>query len=200
MRRPQGRGLELARKHIAYCISELDSVLESEEFLRLNIVENGGNEMEESTTASGRSPIGFDPTLNKRLSAPTPPRAIKLLSWKKVGTSEFSVYNVCIKFFSNFFQFLIFQAIDYYVKLLHNLDQICVFSLEPDLEAVLQFVIKFQKSSPDLVARAHLQVPYYTLTHQYLAALCFQIPIHHFLFLVGVNILAVVAWMFTYIH
>ncbi|KAG7583668.1 alpha-acetyltransferase 35 NatC auxiliary subunit [Arabidopsis suecica] len=132
MRRPQGRGLELARKHIAYCISELDSVLESEEFLRLNIVENGGNEMEESTTASGRSPIGFDPTLNKRLSAPTPPRAIKLLSWKK--------------------------AIDYYVKLLHNLDQICVFSLEPDLEAVLQFVIQFQKSSPDLVARAHLQL------------------------------------------
>ncbi|CAL9222720.1 unnamed protein product [Arabidopsis halleri] len=132
MRRPQGRGLELARKHIAYCISELDSVLESEEFLRLNIVENGGNEIEESTTASGRSPIGFDPTLNKRLSAPTPPRAIKLLSWKK--------------------------AIDYYVKLLHNLDQICVFSLEPDLEAVLQFVIQFQKSRPDLVARAHLQL------------------------------------------
>ncbi|OAP10411.1 MAK10 [Arabidopsis thaliana] len=132
MRRPQGRGLELARKHIGYCISELDSVLDSAEFLRLDIVENGVNEIEESTTASGRSPIGFDPTLNKRLSAPTPPRAIKLLSWKK--------------------------AIDYYVKLLHNLDQICAFSLEPDLEAVLEFVIKFQKSRPDLVARAHLQL------------------------------------------
>ncbi|XP_010413855.1 PREDICTED: N-alpha-acetyltransferase 35, NatC auxiliary subunit-like isoform X3 [Camelina sativa] len=132
MRRPQGRGLELARKHIAYCISELDSVLESAEFLRLDIVENGQSEIDESTTASGRSPIGFDPTLNKRLSAPTPPRAIKLLSWKK--------------------------AIDYYVKLLHNLDQICVFSLEPDLDVVLQFVIQFQKSRPDLVARAHLQL------------------------------------------
>ncbi|KAL1226434.1 hypothetical protein V5N11_018849 [Cardamine amara subsp. amara] len=132
MRRPQGRGLELARKHIAYCISELDSVLESAEFLRSDVVENGNTEIEESTTASGRSPIGFDPTLNKRLSAPTPPRAIKLLSWKK--------------------------AIDYYVKLLHNLDQICVFPLEPDLDAVLQFVIRFQKSRPDLVARAHLQL------------------------------------------
>lgn len=94
MRRPQGRGLELARKHIAYCISELDSVLESAEFLRLDIVENGENEIEESTTASGRSPIGFDPTLNKRLSAPTPPRAIKLLSWKKVGTFEFCMHNI----------------------------------------------------------------------------------------------------------
>ncbi|EOA29969.1 hypothetical protein CARUB_v10013072mg [Capsella rubella] len=132
MKRPQGRGLELARKHIAYCITELDSVLESAEFLRLDIVENGENGIEESTTASGRSPIGFDPTLNKRLSAPTPPRAIKLLSWKK--------------------------AIDYYVKLLHNLDQICVFSLEPDLDHVLQFVIQFQNSRPDLVARAHLQL------------------------------------------
>ncbi|CAL9222727.1 unnamed protein product [Arabidopsis halleri] len=132
MRRPQGRGLELARKHIAYCISELDSVLESAESLRLDIVENGKTEIEESTTASGRSPIGFDPTLNKRLSAPTPPRAIKLLSWKK--------------------------AIDYYVKLLHNLDQICVFPLEPDLDAVLLFVTRFQKSRPDLVARAHLQL------------------------------------------
>ncbi|AEC06164.1 MAK10 homologue [Arabidopsis thaliana] len=126
------RGLELARKHIGYCISELDSVLDSAEFLRLDIFENGVNEIEESTTASGRSPIGFDPTLNKRLSAPTPPRAIKLLSWKK--------------------------AIDYYVKLLHNLDKICAFSLEPDLEAVLEFVIQFQKSRPDLVARAHLQL------------------------------------------
>lgn len=89
MRRPQGRGLELARKHIASCISELDSVLDSAEFLRLDIVEN---EIEERTTASGRHPIGFDPSLNKRLSAPTPPRAIKLLSWKKVGTSKFSIY------------------------------------------------------------------------------------------------------------
>ncbi|KAF2614168.1 hypothetical protein F2Q70_00011860 [Brassica cretica] len=139
MRRPQGRGLELARKHIAYCIAELESVLSSVEFLSLETVENGKNEMEESTTGSGRHPIGFDPNLNKRLSAPTPPRAIKLLSWKKVGTSKFS-------------------AIDYYVKLLHNLDQICAFKLEPDLDAVLQFVVQFQKSRPDLVARAHLQL------------------------------------------
>jgi len=78
---------------------------------------------------------------------------------------------------------LILQAIDYYVKLLHNLDKICAFSLEPDLEAVLEFVIQFQKSRPDLVARAHLQVRYFNLTHQYHAALCFQIPIYHFVFL-----------------
>ncbi|XP_024016458.1 N-alpha-acetyltransferase 35, NatC auxiliary subunit isoform X2 [Eutrema salsugineum] len=132
MRRPQGRGFELARKHIASCISELDYVLESAEFLRLDLVENGENEIEERTTASGRHPIGFDSTLNKRLSAPTPPRAIKLLSWKK--------------------------ALGYYVKLLHNLDEICGFSLEPDLDFVLQFVIQFQKSRPDLVSRAHLQL------------------------------------------
>ncbi|CAN8270746.1 unnamed protein product [Cochlearia groenlandica] len=132
MKRPQGRGLELARKHIAYCISELDCVLESAEFVRLDVVESGKSEIEESTTASGHQPVGFDPTLNKRLSAPTPPRAIKLLSWKK--------------------------AIEYFVKLLHNLDQICAFSLEPDLDAVLQFVTQFQKSRPDLVARAHLQL------------------------------------------
>uniref|UniRef100_A0A1J3GRG8 N-alpha-acetyltransferase 35, NatC auxiliary subunit n=1 Tax=Noccaea caerulescens TaxID=107243 RepID=A0A1J3GRG8_NOCCA len=132
MRRAQGRGHELARKHIASCISELGSLLESAEFLRSDIVKNGETEIEERTTASGRHPIGFDSTLNKRLSAPTPPRAIKLLSWKK--------------------------AIDYFVKLLHNLDQICAFSLQPDLDFVLQFVIQFHKSRPDLVSRAHLQL------------------------------------------
>lgn len=79
------------------------------------------------------------------------------------------------------------------MKLLHNLDQICVFSLEPDLDVVLQFVIKFQKSRPDLVARSHLQVPYYNLIHLYLAALYFPIPIHHFISCFAQTILAVVA-------
>ncbi|CAI9100895.1 OLC1v1038084C3 [Oldenlandia corymbosa var. corymbosa] len=76
MRKPQGRGLELARKHIAACLSELDSMLQLETFLRSQTAEN-------ETTASGRQPIGFDSTLNSRLSAPTPPRALKLLSWRK---------------------------------------------------------------------------------------------------------------------
>lgn len=85
MRRPQGRGLDLARKHIACCLVELDCILKSADF----VSSNGGfgtyeDEVEDRTTASGCQPIGFDSTLNCRLSAPTPPRSIKLLSWKKV--------------------------------------------------------------------------------------------------------------------
>lgn len=133
MRRPQGKGLKLARKHIAYCLSELDSMLKLGEFLRSNnsygIIINGS---ENETTASGCQPIGFDPTLNSRLSAPTPPRAIKLLSWKK--------------------------AIEYFQKLLHDLDIICSYSLDTVLEAVLRFVVDFQKLHPDLVARSYLQL------------------------------------------
>ena len=46
------------------------------------------------------------------------------------------------------------------MKLLHDLDVICSYPLEPSLESVLHFVVEFQKSLPDLVARAHLQVCY----------------------------------------
>lgn len=60
-------------------------MLKTEEFLRLNrkygLCESSA---EDITTASGCQPVGVDSTLNTRLSAPTPPRAIKLLSWKKV--------------------------------------------------------------------------------------------------------------------
>lgn len=84
MKRPQGRGLELARKHIASCILEIDHIRKSSEFLRAGAQEmskqNVGN-----TTASGCQPIGFDASLNSRLSAPTPPRAMKILCWEKVG-------------------------------------------------------------------------------------------------------------------
>ncbi|XP_034224229.1 N-alpha-acetyltransferase 35, NatC auxiliary subunit isoform X2 [Prunus dulcis] len=83
MRRPQGRGLELARKHIASCISELKCILNSSEFLRSSTLVTHEGSIEDKTTASGRQPIGFDASLNCRLSAPTPPRAIKILSWKK---------------------------------------------------------------------------------------------------------------------
>ncbi|XP_044472153.1 N-alpha-acetyltransferase 35, NatC auxiliary subunit isoform X2 [Mangifera indica] len=130
MRRPQGRGSELARKHIASCRMELESILKSADFLRSDTCRTPG--IEDRTTASGRSPIGFDASLYSRSSAPTPPRAIKILSWKR--------------------------AVEYFVKLLHDLDAICSYSLDPLLESVLRFVVQFQKSQPDLVARAHLQL------------------------------------------
>ncbi|XP_050374336.1 uncharacterized protein LOC126791852 [Argentina anserina] len=131
MRRPQGRGLELARKHIASCISELQIMLNSSEFLRSRSLGTREGSIEDKTTASGCQAIGFDASLNSRLSAPTPPRTIKILSWKK--------------------------TIEYFMKLLHDLDVICSYLLEPSLESVLHFVVEFQKSLPDLVARAHLQ-------------------------------------------
>ncbi|KAA8522977.1 hypothetical protein F0562_009400 [Nyssa sinensis] len=133
MRRPQGKGLELARKHIASCLSELDCILKSSEFVRGNpACGNCGDGIEDRTTASGCQPIGFDASLNSRLSAPTPPRSIRILGWKK--------------------------AIEYFQKLLHDLDIICSYSLDPSLEGVLHFVVEFQKFQPDLVARAHLQL------------------------------------------
>lgn len=54
--------------------------------------------------------------------------------------------------------FLNIQAIEYFQKLLHDLDIICSFPLDPLFEGVLNFVTEFQKLQPDLVARAHLQV------------------------------------------
>lgn len=129
MRRPQGRGLELARKHISSCLLELERIRQSSEFLRDKVF---GDNIEDRTTASGRQPIGFDPNLNLRLSAPTPPRSIKTLSWIK--------------------------AIEYFEKLLNDLDIICSFSMDPLVENILWFVVQFQKSQPDLVARSHLQL------------------------------------------
>ncbi|KAM1173334.1 hypothetical protein ACFX2J_025836 [Malus domestica] len=131
MKRPQGRGLELARKHIASCISELEDILSSSEFLRSSTFGSQQGNLEDKTTASGCEPIGFDASLNCRLSAPTPPRAIKILSWKK--------------------------TVEYFIKLLRDLDVICSYQLDPSLESVLHFLVGFQKSQPDLVARAHLQ-------------------------------------------
>lgn len=52
----------------------------------------------------------------------------------------------------------ILQAVEYFMKLLRDIDIICSCSLVPSLESVLRFVVQFQKSQPDLVARAHLQV------------------------------------------
>ncbi|KAK8604765.1 hypothetical protein V6N13_082238 [Hibiscus sabdariffa] len=132
MKRPQGRGLESARKHIASCMTELESILKSADFIRSCFGESYEGDIDDKTTASGREPIGFDAMLNSRLSAPTPPRAIKILSWKK--------------------------AVQYFVKLLHDLDVICSYPLDPHLESLLRFVVQFQISQPDLVARSHLQL------------------------------------------
>ncbi|KAL6911654.1 hypothetical protein ACP4OV_000459 [Aristida adscensionis] len=131
MRKPHGRGLELARKHVASCLTELSLMLKSREFLRSqsNITVHQGDE--NCTTASGCRPVGFDVSLNSRLLSPTPPRAVKVLSWS--------------------------DAIRYFEKLLHDLDVICASSLDPVLENVLHFIVQFQKSIPDLVPRAFLQ-------------------------------------------
>ncbi|XP_057768011.1 uncharacterized protein LOC130988236 isoform X2 [Salvia miltiorrhiza] len=132
LRKPQGRGLELAKKHIISCLSELDSMLKTEEFLRHNSASGTVENEDEKTTASGCQPVGFDSTLNSRSAAPTPPRAIKLLSWKK--------------------------AVNYFQKLLRDLDVICSYSLDPVFEGALRFVVDVQKFQPDLVARAHIQL------------------------------------------
>uniref|UniRef100_A0A1D1ZAE2 N-alpha-acetyltransferase 35, NatC auxiliary subunit n=1 Tax=Anthurium amnicola TaxID=1678845 RepID=A0A1D1ZAE2_9ARAE len=132
MKKPQGRGLELARKHIVSCLSELACIYKSLEFLRSNAHGIHQDDIKCATTASGCHPIGFAPGLNNRLLAPAPPRAIKLLTLK--------------------------EAINYFEKLLHDLDIICLFPLDPSLEGVMRFVVQFQKSQPDLVARAHLQL------------------------------------------
>ncbi|XP_020579472.1 N-alpha-acetyltransferase 35, NatC auxiliary subunit [Phalaenopsis equestris] len=132
MRKPQGRGLELAKKHAISCLCELASMSKSMEFLRSNACRAIPGEIECKTTASGRQPFGFDANLNSRLSTPTPPRAIQILSWK--------------------------EAIEYFEKLLNDLDAVFSFPLDPLLDNILQFLVQFQKSQPDLVARAHLQL------------------------------------------
>lgn len=86
MRKPQGRGLELARKHIAACLSELDNMFKSLDFLRSHSLYQ--ESAVTSTTASGCRPIGFDVSLNSRLLSPTPPRAVKVLSWIDVSTEN----------------------------------------------------------------------------------------------------------------
>ncbi|CAN1290157.1 N-alpha-acetyltransferase 35, NatC auxiliary subunit homolog [Linum perenne] len=132
MKRPQGKGLELARKHIASSTSELETIRKSADFIIATASRSCSNGIEDRTTASGRQAIGFDASLNSRVSAPAPPRSIKMLSWSK--------------------------AIEYFEKLLHDLDFICSYSLDPSLEVLLRFVAQFQSSQPDLVARSHLQL------------------------------------------
>lgn len=77
---------------------ELESILSSSEFLRSSSSEAWEGGVENKTTASGCQPIGFDASLNCRLSAPTPPRAIKILSWKEVRIKSL-LLPFCLLFF-----------------------------------------------------------------------------------------------------
>ncbi|KAL2929765.1 N-alpha-acetyltransferase 35 NatC auxiliary subunit [Bienertia sinuspersici] len=132
MKRPQGRGFELARKHISSCLLEVEHMRKSTEFLTSVGSLSYKDAVPMETTASGRHPVGFDANLNTRASAPAPPRAIKTLNWD--------------------------MALEYFKKLLNDLDVICSFTLDSLLENVLKFIVEFQKLQPDLVARAHLQI------------------------------------------
>ncbi|XP_057550046.1 uncharacterized protein LOC130828207 [Amaranthus tricolor] len=132
MKKPQGRGFELARKHILSCLLEVEHMQKSADFLRSVGCMKPKDALPVETTASGRHPVGFDGNLNVRASAPAPPRAIKTLSWD--------------------------MALEYFKKLISDLDVICSFSMDADLENILQFIVEFQKLQPDLVARSHLHV------------------------------------------
>ncbi|KAG5594107.1 hypothetical protein H5410_035339 [Solanum commersonii] len=158
MKRPQGRGLELAKKHIACCFEELESMIKSAEFLRsINAPGTLEDGMKNETTASGCQPVGFDSTLNSRLSAPTPPRAIETISWKKVRHQKAHKHLALIQVVQQIMFVFFYQAAEYFQKLLHELEIICSYSLDPVFEGVLRFVVEFQKFQPELVARAHLQ-------------------------------------------
>ncbi|RDX89604.1 hypothetical protein CR513_28652, partial [Mucuna pruriens] len=77
--KPQGRDLELARKHIASCILEIDYIRKYSGFLRANA--HGMSEQSgDNTTIPGCQPMGFDASLNCRLSTPIPPLAIKSIA------------------------------------------------------------------------------------------------------------------------
>lgn len=94
----------MARKHIASCLEELQCVLSSLEFLRSSSCGASEDSVENKTTASGCQPIGFDTSLNSRLSAPTPPRAIKVLSWKDVRIELlFLFYTIALCNINNLF-------------------------------------------------------------------------------------------------
>lgn len=132
MGKPQGRGLEMAHKHIVSGLSELARIRESSNFLSSISSRACKGEFDDRTTASGQEAVGFDASINSRLLSPTPPRSINILSWK--------------------------MAIDYFEKLLQDLDRICLLPLNPTIEEALQFAVDFQKSQPDLVSRSQLQL------------------------------------------
>jgi hypothetical protein len=133
MDKPQGRGLEMARKHIAAALSELQNIRSSSAFLSFGQTPDPSTEIEErGSTASGRVAVGFDESVNRRLLAPTPPRSVKIFSWE--------------------------DTLAYFEKLLQDLDRICCLPMTLGLEEIMQFVVDYQKLKPDLFSRARLQL------------------------------------------
>ena len=82
MNKPQGRGLEMAHKHISVALSEIKNIEKSSEFL--SHCAGDSFHGSQKTTASGREAVGFDARVNRRISAPAPPRAISIISWEEV--------------------------------------------------------------------------------------------------------------------
>ena len=72
----------MAHKHISVALSEIKNIEKSSEFLS----HCAGDSFlgSQKTTASGREAVGFDARVNRRISAPTPPRAISIISWEEV--------------------------------------------------------------------------------------------------------------------
>ncbi|KAG0578924.1 hypothetical protein M758_4G058200 [Ceratodon purpureus] len=133
MDKPQGRGLEMARKHIAIALSELQNIRSSSAFLSFGQAPDPSTESKErGSTASGRVAIGFDESVNRRLLAPTPPRSINIFTWD--------------------------DTLAYFEKLLQDLDRICCLPMTLGLEEIMLFVVDYQKLKPDLFARARLQL------------------------------------------
>ncbi|CAM6083048.1 unnamed protein product [Calypogeia fissa] len=130
MDKPLGRGLEMAQKHIVRALAELSAMQASSKFL--SSCREQTEPVDTTSTASGQPAVGFDESVNGRLLAPTPPRSIKILSW--------------------------IEALNYFEQLLNDLHRICSLSSDLELEELFQYVVDFQKSRPDLVARAHLQL------------------------------------------
>jgi hypothetical protein len=60
MRKPQGRGLEVVRKCIASCLSELASMRESSRFLVSDAYGSSQVDVEDRITTFGGQPVGFD--------------------------------------------------------------------------------------------------------------------------------------------
>ncbi|KAH7427804.1 hypothetical protein KP509_10G060700 [Ceratopteris richardii] len=129
MTKPQGRGLDMAQKYIAVALSEMKNIQKSADFLSHCA---DGIAQNEKTTASGREPIGFDPKVNRSVSAPTPPRSINLLTWE--------------------------ETTQYFIKLLGDLEIITSLTTSLSLEELFQVLVDFQKRDPDLIARSFLQL------------------------------------------
>eukprot|EP00850_Spirogloea_muscicola_P010052 SM000058S18482 [mRNA] locus=s58:84607:90615:+ [translate_table: standard] len=86
----------------------------------------------EPCTCSGRPALGFEERVNRRLLAPTPPRPIRLYSWRK--------------------------TLEAFEHLLSDLDRLCTLPHIITLEELQQFINDFQLSNPGPIARAQVEL------------------------------------------